>query len=144
MFGVRAPIDKCPVGLTPHFMYLLTEWDGRMGNYLARGHGVRTQREVRAPCPRAKYFPVRPDLDSVNKHFIIWALYTIHEHSEYEVCTKVCTDNVSNMMFAFPFLAVNNLDVEKRRNNQKFYRAEQYVFLAGQPYGPYDNIKFSN
>ena len=31
-------------------MYLLTKWEGRMGKYLARGHGVRTERsEVRAP-----------------------------------------------------------------------------------------------
>ena len=44
-------------------MYLLTEWEGRTEKYLARGHGVRTERsEVRAPWPRAKYFPVRPDL----------------------------------------------------------------------------------
>ena len=41
-------------------MYLLTEWEGRTGKYLARGHGVRT--EVRAPWPSAQYFPVRPDL----------------------------------------------------------------------------------
>ena len=39
-------------------MYLLTEWEGRTGKYLARGQGVRTERS----CPRAKYFPVRPDL----------------------------------------------------------------------------------
>ena len=33
-----------------YFMYLLTEWKGRTGKYLARGHGVRTERsEVRAP-----------------------------------------------------------------------------------------------
>ena len=32
------------------FMYLLTKWEGRMEKYLARGHGVRTERsEVRAP-----------------------------------------------------------------------------------------------
>ena len=31
-------------------MYLFTEWEGRMGKYLAQGHGVRTERsEVRAP-----------------------------------------------------------------------------------------------
>ena len=31
-------------------MYLLTEWEGRTGKYLARGHGVRTERsEFRAP-----------------------------------------------------------------------------------------------
>jgi len=31
-------------------MYLLTEWEGRTGKYLARGYGVRTERsEVRAP-----------------------------------------------------------------------------------------------
>ena len=43
-------------------MYLLTEWEGRTGTYLARGHDVRTERsEVRASWPRAKYFPVRPD-----------------------------------------------------------------------------------
>ena len=40
-------------------MYLLTEWEGRTGKYLARGHGIRTERsEVRS--------------NSVNKHFIIW------------------------------------------------------------------------
>ena len=45
------------------FIYLLTEWEGRTGKYLARGHGVRTERsEVQAPWPRAKYFPVRRDL----------------------------------------------------------------------------------
>ena len=44
-------------------MYLLTEWEGRTGKYLGRGHGVRTERsEDRAPWPWAKYFPVRPDL----------------------------------------------------------------------------------
>ena len=31
-------------------MYLLTEWEGRTGKYLARGHGVLTERSgVRAP-----------------------------------------------------------------------------------------------
>lgn len=65
--------------LRPKIMYLLTEWEGRTGKSLARGHGVRTERsEVRALRPRAEYFPVRPDLNSPNKHFIIWALYTIH------------------------------------------------------------------
>ena len=34
-----------------------------MGKYLARGHGARTERsEVSAPCPRAKYLPIQPDL----------------------------------------------------------------------------------
>ena len=28
------------------FMYLLTEWEGRTRKYLARGHGVRTERSV--------------------------------------------------------------------------------------------------
>ena len=46
-----------------NIMYLLTEWEGRTGKYLARGQGVRTERsEVRTSWPRAKYFPVRPDL----------------------------------------------------------------------------------
>ena len=35
-------------------MYLLTEWEGRTGKYLARGHGVRTERS------------------EVRVHFIIW------------------------------------------------------------------------
>ena len=30
-------------------MYLLTEWEGRTGKYLARGHGVRTERHDRGP-----------------------------------------------------------------------------------------------
>ena len=52
-----------PISCRADNMYLLTEWEGRTGKYLARGHGVRTERsEVRAPWPRAKYFSVRPDL----------------------------------------------------------------------------------
>ena len=56
-----------------NIMYLLTEWEGRTGKYLARGQGVRTERsEVRTSWPRTKYFsrPARPY--SVSKHFIIW------------------------------------------------------------------------
>ena len=46
-----------------HIMYLLTEWEGRTGKYLARGQGIRTEcSEVRTSWPRAKYFPIRPDL----------------------------------------------------------------------------------
>ena len=38
------------VGDESEIMYLLTEWEGRTGKYLARGHGGRTERsEVRAP-----------------------------------------------------------------------------------------------
>ena len=47
-------------------MYLLTEWESRMGKYLARGHGVRTERHERGP----NIFLSGPA--SVNKHFIIW------------------------------------------------------------------------
>ena len=43
-------------------MYLLTEWEGRTGKYLARGQGVRPDREP-------NIFPSVPTL--VNKHFII-------------------------------------------------------------------------
>ena len=44
-------------------MYLLTEWEGWMGKYLAQGQDVRTLLHlVRTSCPRAKYFPIRPDL----------------------------------------------------------------------------------
>ena len=44
-------------------MYLLIEWEGRTGKYLAQGDGVRTEHsEVSAPWPSAKYFPFRPDL----------------------------------------------------------------------------------
>ena len=97
-------------------MYLLTELEDRTGKYLAPGHSLRNERsEVRAPRPRAKYFPVRPDLNSVDKHFVVWTLYAIHEHSEYEVLTKIskkiCTENLSNMLVAFAFLVVNNVDV---------------------------------
>ena len=41
-----------------NFMYLLTEWEGRMGKIC----GPRSWRTDRAPGTRAKYFPVRPDL----------------------------------------------------------------------------------
>ena len=37
--------------MTVDNMYLLTEWEGRTGKYLARGQDVRTERsEVRASC----------------------------------------------------------------------------------------------
>ena len=53
-------------------MYLLTEWEGRTGKYLARGHG-RTERAQRGPyrMTKSQIFsrPARPN--SVNKHFII-------------------------------------------------------------------------
>ena len=97
-------------------MYLLTEWEGRTREIF----GPRSWRtcEVRALLPRVKYFPVVPDLNSVNKHFIIWALNAIHKHPEPEdeVWTKklqICTERLSmyNMLLAFAFLAVNNLDI---------------------------------
>ena len=43
-------------------MYLLTEWEGRTGKYLARGPYVLTESQIFSP-------PARPY--SVNKHFII-------------------------------------------------------------------------
>ena len=56
-------------------MYLLTEWEGRAGKYLAWGQSIGTERsEVPTSWPRAKYFPVRPDLIQSIKHFIIWPL----------------------------------------------------------------------
>ena len=39
-------------------MYLLSEWEGRTGKYLARGQDVRTARsEVRAPDREQNIFP---------------------------------------------------------------------------------------
>ena len=54
-------------------MYLLTEWEGRTGKYLARGQGVRAQRGPYV-LTESQIFsrPARPY--SVNKHFIIWPL----------------------------------------------------------------------
>ena len=44
-------------------MYLLTEWEGHTGKYLAQGQDARTKRsEVCASWPRAKYFLVWPNL----------------------------------------------------------------------------------
>ena len=46
-------------------MYLLTEWEDRSGKYLAQGH-------CRSAAPRAKYFPVRPELTHIqSKYFIV-------------------------------------------------------------------------
>ena len=50
-----------------HTMYLLTEWEGWTGKYLAWGHGVRAERHDLKPNI---FHPARPN--SVNKHFIIW------------------------------------------------------------------------
>ena len=56
-------------------MYLLGEWEGRTGKYLARGHGVRTEPAQRGPyaMTKSQIFsgPARPNL-VVNKQFIIW------------------------------------------------------------------------
>ena len=43
-------------------VYLLTKWEGRMGKYLARGHGVWTERHIFSHS-------ARPNL--VNRYFII-------------------------------------------------------------------------
>ena len=52
-------------------MYLLTKWEGRMGKYLALGHGVRTERSE----TESQIFShaARPNL--VNKYFIIWPIW---------------------------------------------------------------------
>ena len=46
-------------------MYLLTEWEGRTGKHLARGHGVRIERQ-RGPCAMTEgqifSCPARPKL----------------------------------------------------------------------------------
>jgi len=44
-------------------MYLLTEWEGRTGKYLARGQFVLTESQIFSRLSR---------LHSVNKHFIIY------------------------------------------------------------------------
>ena len=45
-------------------MYLLTEWEGRTGKYLARGQGVRTERseESLRPDREPNIFPSGPTL----------------------------------------------------------------------------------
>ena len=48
--GIIYALSWSPGKFSLHFMYLLTEWEGRTGKYLARGHGVRAERsEVGAP-----------------------------------------------------------------------------------------------
>ena len=47
---------------------------------------------------------------------------------------QIRTERLSNMLFVFDFLAVNNLDAQKRRNPLKSHRTEQFVFQTG-PYG---------
>ena len=47
-------------------MNLLTEWEGRAGKYLARGHCIRTKRRsMMFHDRRAKHIPVRPDMRSL-------------------------------------------------------------------------------
>ena len=53
-------------------MYLLTEWEGRTGKYLARGQGVQTERTYVLTESQIFSRPARPH--SVNKHFLIWPL----------------------------------------------------------------------
>ena len=49
-------------------MYLLTEWEGRTGKYLAQGHDVRTERQIFSCSARP---------NSVNKHLIIWPRFSV-------------------------------------------------------------------
>jgi len=53
-------------------MYLLNEWEGRTGKYLARDHGS-TDRAQRGPYRMTEsqifFCPARPN--SFNEHFII-------------------------------------------------------------------------
>ena len=51
-------------------MYLLTEWEGWTGKYLAQGPYVLTESQIFSS-------PARPY--SVNKHFIIWPLTVLFE-----------------------------------------------------------------
>jgi len=46
-------------------MYLLTEWEGQTGKYLAQGTDVLTESQI---------YSHPAQLYSVNKHFIIWPL----------------------------------------------------------------------
>ena len=62
-------------------MYLLTEWEGRMGKYLARGPYVLTESQ-KFSRPAWPY--------SVNKHFIIWPLTV--ENFENSVWTEIGRD----------------------------------------------------
>ena len=57
---IEAPEHKRPGEV---IMYLLTEWEGRTGKYLARGQSVRTERsEVRSPDWEPNIFPSGPTL----------------------------------------------------------------------------------
>ena len=58
-------LDDLVEGAQAKTMYLLTEWEGRTGKYLARGPYVLTESRI-YPHPARPY--------SVNKYFIIWPL----------------------------------------------------------------------
>jgi len=58
-------------------MYLLTEWEGRTGKYLAQGHGSSYRMTESQIFSR----PARPN--SVNKHFIIWPFHMDHFGTKY-------------------------------------------------------------
>ena len=61
--AVKYKYLKLKFSFNQDIMYLLTEWEGQMGKYLARGQGVQTERsEARTSWPRAKYFPIWLDL----------------------------------------------------------------------------------
>ena len=67
---------SCQYYTQGNIMYVLTEWEGRRGKYLARGPYVLTVSQIFSR-------PARPY--SVNKHFIIWPLAA--ENFENSVCT---------------------------------------------------------
>ena len=57
-------------------MYLLTEWEGRTGKYLARGQGVRTERTYVLTESQIFSRPAEPY--SVNKYILLYLLVSTH------------------------------------------------------------------
>ena len=81
-------------------LYLLTEWEGQTGEYLARGYGVRTKRSVRPSygdfhnsfTMKARAEPYRPydkySYFMIHKYvFFIYLLFGADNGNDFLSCT---------------------------------------------------------
>ena len=87
-------------------MYLLTEWEGRTGKYLARGQDVQTKcSKVCASWPRAKYFPIWPDLTH-SISILSYDHYFFHFHCLVEQGRSGAVRISSRAIRVFPALSL--------------------------------------
>ena len=111
-------------------MYLLTKWEGRMGNTWLNvmAYGLSGARSVRHDRQPNIFHPARPNL--VSKYFIIWPIWR-----------QICL----NFLHARPYVSVVGPYGFFRPRSRKCVRPSYRIFINGfakkalaGPYGSYD------